>query len=329
MKTRRIVLAVLILTGGVVMQTFAWDSYGHMEVAAVAYSNLTSQTRQRVTDLLKLNPNYNTWSGWIPAGTSDSNRDKMIFMMAATWPDEIKGQKFKPPPINPVTGDPYVADGSAGGDRPEGSPNPTANTGYSDNSMHKYWHFVDTPFSTDGTVLPPIPTPNAQERITLFRGVLASTSPDDLKSYDLSWLLHLVGDVHQPLHCATRVSIASTNGDAGGNDVQLNGSPNELHALWDDILGTGSDKAILIKVIKAAAELPVPDPALAAETDAQQWVQESFQLAQSNVYFSPIGAGTGPFTLTTTYISDAKELAQKQIALGGKRLANMLNTELK
>jgi hypothetical protein len=37
--------------------------------------------------------------------------------------------------------------------------------------------------------------PNAQERVDLFRPVLSSTD-DDLKAYDLSWLLHLVGDLH-------------------------------------------------------------------------------------------------------------------------------------
>ena len=325
MKTWGTILVVTMAVG-MAGQTFGWNSYGHMEVAAVAYTNLTAQTKQRVSVLLKLNPHYNTWSGWIPSGTSDANKDMMIFMMAATWPDEIKGQEFKPPPTNPATGEPYVSDG---GDNAAGSTNATANTGYSDNSMHKYWHFVDTPFSTDGTALPPIPTPNAQERITLFRGVLASTSPDDLKSYDLSWLLHLVGDVHQPLHCATRVSSTITSGDEGGNLVQLTGSTNELHAVWDGILGTGSDKAIVTKVIKAAAKLPAPDPMLAEETDAQQWVTESFQLAKSKVYVSPIDAGNGPFTLSSTYESDAKAVAQKQIALAGIRLANLLNTELK
>jgi len=83
--------------------------------------------------------------------------------------------------------------------------------------MHKYWHFIDTPFTTDRTALPPIPAPNAQERIALFRTVLASTSADPLKSYDLTWLLHLVRDVHQPLHASTRVGSTDPNGDSGGN----------------------------------------------------------------------------------------------------------------
>jgi hypothetical protein len=53
--------------------------------------------------------------------------------------------------------------------------------------------------------------------------VLASTpndpNLDKLKSYDLPWLLHLVGDVHQPLHSTTRVSATKPDGDNGGNGM--------------------------------------------------------------------------------------------------------------
>ena len=84
-------------------------------------------------------------------------------------------------------------------------------------------HFVDVPFSPDGTPLPEIPTPNAQTRINDFRAVLASNSPDALKSYDLSWLLHLVGDIHQPLHGTTRVTHSRPGGDDGGNGLGVVG----------------------------------------------------------------------------------------------------------
>ena len=100
--------------------------------------------------------------------------------------------------------------------------------------------FIDTPFSTDGTALPAIPTLNAQERIALFRQVLASTSGDPLKSYDLVWPLHLVGDIHQPLHASTRVSATDPDGDAGGNTVKLDCTRCELHAFWDGLLGTSA-----------------------------------------------------------------------------------------
>jgi hypothetical protein len=164
----------------------AWNDRGHMTVAYIAYKQLTPTTRDRVNALLKLNPKYSDWS--------------------ATVDKQVPGAS---------------ADGSQNGNRPDGSPDPGKNTGYDDLLMHKYWHFIDTPFTTDGTALPPIPKPNAQERIALFRTVLASTSADPLKSYDLTWLLHLVGDVHQPLHASTRVGSTDRNGDSGGNLVKL------------------------------------------------------------------------------------------------------------
>src|SRR5262245_44384541 len=86
--------------------------------------------------------------------------------------------------------------------RPPNDPSAGQNIGYDDLARHKYWHFVDLPFSDDHTTLPTVPTPNAETQIAAFRAVLATESNDPklekLKSYDLSWLLHLVGDVHNP-----------------------------------------------------------------------------------------------------------------------------------
>jgi hypothetical protein len=187
---------------------------------------------------------------------------------------------------------------------------------------------VDTPFTQDGTALPAIPVPNAEERIGIFRGVLASTEPDLLKSYDLTWLLHLVGDVHQPLHSATRVSSSQPDGDAGGNLVHIckPGCSRELHAFWDDILGTSSNPNSALTVGKS---LPAPDPTRAGKSDAADWVEESFEDAKNAVYVAPIGAGAGPFTITAAYTDAARILAKQRVALAGARLAHLLNTELK
>jgi hypothetical protein len=160
----------------------------------------------------------------------------------------------------------------------------------------------------------------------LFRTVLGSTSADGVKSYDMTWLLHLVGDVHQPLHASTRVSSADPEGDAGGNLVKLNCSKCELHFFWDDLLGTQSN---LKTVMKAARKLPKAQAALAAKSDEKDWIAESFTEAQQRVYAPPIAAGDGPFTLTTQYKKNAGQLAKQRVALAGARLANLLNTELK
>jgi hypothetical protein len=315
----RMLAAVLgmVLLAGLSGRAFAWNDRGHMSVAYVAYQQLTPATRDRVKVLLKANPKYNDWAATVDSevpGASTADRDMMIFMIAATWADGIKRDSA------------YTNDGSQNGDRPDGSPDPARNTGYDDFLRHKYWHFVDTPFTRDGSTLPAIPTPNAQDRIALFRGVLASTSPDPLKSYDLTWLLHLVGDVHQPLHAATRVSSTDSGGDAGGNLVKLDCSKCELHAFWDDLLGTSNK---LKATVTAAKKLPKADTTLAAKSDEKDWIAESFQAAQQTVYSAPIVVGDGPFTLTPQYKKNAATLAKKRVALAGARLANLLNNELK
>lgn len=312
---RRIIARVLLCVLLCVQPGLAWNGQGHMVVAYIAYQKLTAKTRTRVGKLMKLNPYYSRWVGMLPAGTPSKYKRMMIFMIAATWPDQIKSDSA------------YSDDGSNNGNTPDGSQS-SQNLGYSDMLRHKYWHFVDTPFSPDGTSLPAIPDPNAKERIDLMRGVLAGSDPDELKSYDMVWLLHLVGDIHQPLHATTRVTSAQPDGDAGGNLVKVcnPGCNTELHAVWDNLLGTSSDLNVAIATGKA---LPAADATEAAVSDAATWAQESFDAAKSKVYVDPVLVGTGPFTLTTAYKTSAKNVAKKRVALAGARLANLLNSELK
>ena len=288
-----------------------------MVAAYIAYKKLRPAVRARADDLLRRNPYYVEWERTIPAAPSDAEKRLWIFMRAATWPDEIKARDSG-----------YIEDGTDKGMRPDGESS-SQNTGYSDKLRHRYWHFVVKPFTRDGSPLPPIPTPNAQDRIHLFRAVLASTTEsDDLKSYDLTWLLHLVGDVHQPLHVATRVSAIQPDGDKNGSLVRLCSAPckDELRAFWNTILGP---ETTVTSAASLAKTLPSPRAAGAAVLDEAIWVQESFELAQSQAYKPPVGAGAGPFILTPAYRANAKSVAREQIALAGARLANVLNAELK
>ncbi len=301
-------LAFLVgLVASLPAPTYAWNAFGHMAVAYVAYERLTPPTRARVKTLLKKNPFYaSRWKQTIPAGTPTAVADEQI-----------------------KRDDRYHDDGSDGGDRPPTDGTAAQNVGYADKARHKYWHFIDTPFSTDGTPLPQVPAPNAATQIATFRTTLASHDPDALKSYDLSWLLHLVGDVHQPLHCATRATASSPKGDGGGNRVQLSCARCAgLHLYWDGLLGPAdASPAAVIAVAKA---LPVPDATAAAKHDEKAWIAESFELARDKVYVSPpIGPGEGPYKPTTGYRNTARAIARKRIALAGVRLAHLLNHELR
>jgi hypothetical protein len=309
--TKACVVAVALLLVSGCRQVLAWNSVGHMTVAYAAYQRLSEVEKARAATLLKLNPYYTSWLAHIPPGTSASDTDMYVFLMAATWPDEIKAM-----------GSHYV-----GNDNAPHAEMVTLNGGYNDHQAHKYWHFVDAPFSSDGTPLPTFAGPTLTQKIAVLRAALSSKEEDALKSYDLVWLLHLVGDAHQPLHCATRVSSAKPHGDDGGNLVLVNGSAKELHAFWDGALGTGDTKDFLAAV-KVGATLPEPDPNLLKDDKEEDWAAESFALAKSSVYVDPVGPGLGPFTMTDAYTAKAHQIAMERTALAGARLANLLKAAL-
>jgi hypothetical protein len=124
-------------------------------------------------------------------GVTQDRRGVVAFIYAATWPDCIK---------QPACSPGYTSDG---GDIPPGNASDTQNIGYPDKLMHRYWHFIDIPFEAGARGRPPR-TPNALTEIVLLIKAIRMHEPDEIKSYDIAWLEHLVGDVHQPLHCTSR-----------------------------------------------------------------------------------------------------------------------------
>jgi hypothetical protein len=315
-KAARLMASALLLTIALNVPAYGWGNVGHMAVAFVAYRRLKPRTRARADNLVKMNPFYDKWLGMIPQGTSVPRRRMMLFMIAATWADQIKGDPG------------HHDDGPSGGNRPPNDGTAALNTGYSDTARHKYWHFINLPFTQDGTALRDPAVPNVQTQIDAFRAVLASDSDDALKSYDMVWLLHLVGDVHQPLHCATRYGQTQPNGDDGGNLVNVCVPPcgSRLHGFWDELFGSSMNPSVAINVGQGLPQAPAM---MANDMATSHWIQESFAAAKNLAYKPPIGLGAGPFTLTPAYRSAALNMARKRVALGGARLANILNKELK
>jgi hypothetical protein len=320
-RRHRLCALTLVLVVAFNVPAYGWGNVGHMAVAFVAYQKLTPQVCKRVDALVRLNPKLDEWQAMIPAGTPAAKRRMMLFMIAATWADQIKGDGE------------HTADGTHGGNRPPSDGTADRNTGYMDTAMHKYWHFVDRPFSQDGTPLQDPPVPNAETQIDAFRLVLASTTESrELKSYDLVWLLHLVGDVHQPLHATARFTSTQPDGDDGGNGVKLCALPcrDNLHSFWDDLPGSASKvKASIAPAIAYGKSLSAANAASANNLTTATWITESFNAAKSKVYVTPIGSGAGPFTITQAYRTAARKVARQRVALAGARLAKILNNELK
>jgi hypothetical protein len=144
------------------------------------------------------------------------------------------------------------------------------------------------------------------------------------------WLLHIIGDIHQPLHAAARITKDDLNGDDGGNGVTITCSPQpcttKLHSVWDGLLGPQFDVG---SAMATATSLPAADGSRVSILDETAWVKESHELAKTVVYGAPIGPGLGPFTLTFEYNDKARALGRAQVALAGARLAAVLNRDLK
>jgi hypothetical protein len=132
--------------------------------------------------------------------------------------------------------------------------------------------------------------------------------------------------LHQPLHCITRVSKNQPAGDDNALKVMLTPpGADSLHWFWDCAAGNdGPDK-----VAEFSRSLPQPDDKEARNLHEMDWIKDGYQLAIEKAYVLPITAGDGPFTLNDDYKRTAAEVARQRIALAGRRLANILNDELK
>ena len=106
------------------------------------------------------------------------------------------------------------------------------------------WHYVDFPFKPEGKpasiqVVQP-PQENILTAIAENTRILRTASDPARRGVVLTWLFHLVGDVHQPLHAVQLFTREHPNGDRGGIEMcvraSLNGAPIELHRLWDGVI---------------------------------------------------------------------------------------------
>lgn len=318
---------------------FAWGNKGHEVIAYIAYQHLDDATRKDVDELVALNPCFNEWKSAV-AALPTAQQSVGIFMLAATWPDKIKNIPHEPP-YDCQPDHKFILDG---GIPPSGSkispdvPPPTAeasqNIGYGDNRRHQYWHFIDTPFSPDGTNVEPAYTPNALTELMLLSAALQTDEGDDLKSYDMVWVEHLTGDVHQPLHDTTRFTSGHPNGDAGGNDVlicETSGCTEELHGYWDDLPGPGNNLAAAITLGQQLDAQPAPDDDAIDIENPADWISQGFALAKAKAYAAPISkdsAGSTPKKPDAAYAAQAKATMKAQLLLAGYRLAALLTNYL-
>lgn len=219
------------------------------------------------------------------------------------------------------------------------------------------WHYVNLPFTPEGTPVPE-DTPNVVWAGELMENIIAGKAahPGIDRDQALVMLIHLVGDVHQPLHATSRM------GDAGGNKVTITNLTDpasdllfskggNLHFFWDSAYRrvfrdgdatvsyagliypreepiAGHDAAMPLVTENAALLVknhPLESLAL-PEGGMKEWALESHRLGYSLGYQQlPGGESANPVTLDQAYVDKARERAQQRTVAAGHRLAGLLN----
>ena len=166
-------------------------------------------------------------------------------------------------------------------------------------------------------------------------------APIGRRNEALKWIVHLMGDIHQPLH-------ASTRRDNGGNAVEVSffgqrDNPPygtiKLHTIWDVHMvqrlisekggGQGGERAI------ASARIGDADKAAWEQGTISDWIDESYQIATNFVYPKlPVAASCsrkieGIVIIDHVYYSAAAPIIEIQIRKAGVRLARVLNDSLR
>ncbi|MSV35954.1 MAG: hypothetical protein EXQ47_10220 [Bryobacterales bacterium] len=213
-----------------------------------------------------------------------------------------------------------------------------------------YWHFVDVPVTEPfavGTLCAKHECiidriEEMADRLRMNRTGFALATPPDPprppKSQEVAFLIHFVGDIHQPLH-------GSDNSDQGGNCehlrpplVHADGTKtNALHGVWDvdqvltvmNVLGTEqATTAALFQRFRSGARV--------SQGTALDWTRESHRLARENIYqklripkyeapFGQCAAHVANLTIDQAYLDSNEKLVEQQLMRAGIRLSNLLN----
>jgi len=202
------------------------------------------------------------------------------------------------------------------------------------------WHFINIPICDpayenicDTTSIPEMVDNDdnvvfaINECISTFKSRYAGGFERGLALYVL---LHLIGDIHQPLHCVNKFTAASPNGDEGGNTIKFSfpGGISNLHQLWDSgvtLLNNSIDRPLtddaqayivnMAQTIQSQTDLSAITPG----TNITEWAMEGVPLAINYVYNFTTGS-----VPDQAYVDAALPIVIQQLGKAGYRLAQVL-----
>jgi hypothetical protein len=299
---RTAILLALVCFLGAGVTAYAWNKSGHTVSAAIAYADLKESNPavlSKVVRILRRHPQFDSkWAhrlSQVPA----EDRDLYIFMLAAKWPDEARGD---------------------------------------DDFDHPGWHYVNIPYRPGKSK---VSLPKGAGILTALpenRKLLKSAPDDGSRAVAICWVLHLIGDIHQPLHTAKLVTaqFPEPEGDRGGTRFYIRAAPNRstisLHKFWDDlVLGSKRLQAVRNRATELRSRPDLKRNGLAGRlsvTDSNEWAKTSYNLAVEHAYRKGQLKGSTDhgdgIVLPNDYAKKAVEIAEAQIVLAGYRISNAM-----
>ena len=289
---RRLVCIVFLCFSGV--PAFAWGDEGHEVIGLIADHYLEPAVRQRVQAIL--------------AGDGTDLTAKDI-AHEATWADKYRD-----------------------------SDRNTTKVRY---HQTRNWHFVDLELAGVDLNRACFGQPGLAPGMEASRGPADDCVIDKIDEFfaelrnprtgeperrlALEFLLHLVGDLHQPLH-------AADDHDEGANRkiVSAPGIPvNTLHHAWDTefVAQLGADETEIAQ--RLIAKITAAQRAQWSAGKPADWAMETFFVAKSHAYgLLPAASAPNHYELSSVYVSDATAVTAEQLSKAGVRLAFLLNQAL-
>lgn len=300
-------ISIFVLFSGSIS---AWDDTGHKVSAFIAWQQMSPDVREKVIDILLKAPEDSHLSVYYSAYESRSDTVKKLdlFMIAATWGDIVRDRKFKVRYENYHKGD---------------------------------WHYADIFWKQENNkaeILKDFPEESGKAIPKLYEieKILRDPSaPDSEKAIALAWFLHIGGDIHNPLHNASRVTDIEPKGDQGGNMFYL--TPKDaprrmnLHSFWDSVISRNisrqNDACDSVYIPETAAKVLENYPLSKMKNrlilgNYEQWNKENFAFLPTDVYTPDLKREEMP---TEKYQKNSFAVGQQQIALAGYRLGETLN----
>jgi hypothetical protein len=309
MRPLRAALLALAALALATRPAFAWDELGHRVVARIAWDQMTPAARTAAVRLLMNAPANPGLREMLPLATPEAERGRELFVLAAVWPDVIRSRT-------------HMGNGYAHGD----------------------WHYVNFFWEQQvpGGPVHELPDhPLDGQLLNQLPGLQATladpAASDSARSVALAWVLHLVGDVHQPLHNSARITPQDPQGDRGGNLFLLGGlyPRNNLHAYWDSLVGFAEpwrvgevSEADYVGSVAARLERRFP-PRLSRSRlfpgEYRRWSLEGVTLAQRSLYPAWLVRGE---RAPQRYQPLAWAGAQTRLTMAGYRLGALVNAAL-